>query len=72
MYEFCTLRDKAYAYDTEGKDNIKAKGISGHIVKNHMTFEDLKRCLLDDITLDIYIKRMNQIIYQTDHLIISC
>lgn len=43
--EFISLRAKAYAYKINGKEKIKAKGIRGHVVKNHMTFEDHKRCL---------------------------
>lgn len=45
MTEFISLRAKAYAYKINGKGKIKAKGIKSHVVKNHMTFDDHKRCL---------------------------
>jgi len=45
MYEFVALRAKSYAYDIEGKEIITAKGIRGHVVKNHMTLEHHKKCL---------------------------
>lgn len=45
MTEFVALRAKSYAYTLEGKEKIKAKGIRGHVVKNHMTLEDHKKCL---------------------------
>ncbi|KAF0699332.1 Uncharacterized protein FWK35_00034812, partial [Aphis craccivora] len=45
MREFCALRAKSYSYILEDKEKIKAKGIRGHIVRNHMTFQDHKRCL---------------------------
>ena len=50
--EFCALRAKAYAYKIDGVEKIKAKGIRGHVVKNHMTFDDHKKCLFDDKNLD--------------------
>ncbi|KNE87976.1 hypothetical protein PSTG_18630, partial [Puccinia striiformis f. sp. tritici PST-78] len=54
MTEFCALRAKSYAYniyageedeqkdkdDRVGGENIKAKGIRGHVVKNHMSLAD--------------------------------
>jgi len=48
MIEFITLRAKSYAYNIEGKERIKAKGIRGHVVKNHMTLENHKKCLFGD------------------------
>jgi hypothetical protein len=54
MYEFVALRAKSYSYDIEGKEKIKAKGIRRHVVKNHMTLENHKRCLFGDETLDRY------------------
>jgi len=54
MTEFCVLRAKSYAYILQGKEKIKAKGICGHVVKNHMTFNDHKKCLFGDSDLDIY------------------
>lgn len=47
MYEFIALRAKSYAYNIEEKVNITAKGIRGHVVKNHLTFDDHKRCLFE-------------------------
>jgi hypothetical protein len=53
MTEFCALRAKSYVYkikkngEISPKEKIKAKGIRGHVVKNHMTFEDHKRCLFE-------------------------
>lgn len=44
MTEFVALRAKSYAYSLDGKYKIKAKGIRGHVVKNHMTLEDHKKC----------------------------
>jgi len=48
MTEFCALRAKSYAYKIDGIEKIKAKGIRGHVVKNHMTFEDHRRCLFGE------------------------
>jgi len=48
MTEFCALRAKSYAYILNGKEKIKAKGIRKHVVKNHMTFSDHKKCLFDE------------------------
>lgn len=47
MYEFIALRAKSYAYKIEGEEKLVAKGIRGHVVRNHMTFEDHKRCLFE-------------------------
>jgi len=53
MTEFCALRAKSYAYKILGvdginvKENIRAKGIRSHVVKNHMTFEGHRRCLFE-------------------------
>lgn len=46
--EFIALRAKSYAYIINEKEKIKAKGIRGHVVKNHMTLEDHKRCLFSE------------------------
>lgn len=48
MSEFIALRAKFYAYNIEGKERIKAKGIRSHAVKNHMTLENHKKYLLGD------------------------
>jgi len=54
LTEFCALRAKSYAYILQGKEKIKAKGIRGHVVKKHLTFEDHKKCLFDDNDLDVF------------------
>ena len=54
MSEFIALRAKSYAYILEGTEKIKAKGIRGHVVKNHMTFNDHKKCLFGDSALNLY------------------
>lgn len=48
MYEFVALRAKSYAYDIESTVEIRAKGIRGHVIRNHLTFADHKRCLFAD------------------------
>jgi len=45
MSEFIALRAKSYSYKIGGREAIIAKGIRGHVVRNHLTFEDHKRCL---------------------------
>jgi len=52
MTHFCALRAKSYLYQLNGKKKIRAKGIRGHVVKNHMNFKDHYRCLFGDTTLD--------------------
>jgi len=52
MTEFCTLRAKSYAYILDGKEKIKAKGIRKHVVDNHMTFNDHKKCLFGVENMD--------------------
>ncbi|CAH1731682.1 unnamed protein product [Aphis gossypii] len=51
MTEFCALRSKSYSYKINGidstKEEIRAKGIRVHVVRNHMTFEDHRRCLFE-------------------------
>jgi len=46
IYEFVALRVKSYAYDIEHLTTIRAKGIWGHVIRNHLTFDDHKRCLI--------------------------
>ncbi|KAE9523037.1 hypothetical protein AGLY_016668 [Aphis glycines] len=53
MREFCALLAKSYSYILEDKEKIKAKGIRGHVVRNHMTFQDHKRCLFGDASLEV-------------------
>jgi len=52
MTHFCALRAKSYTYKINGKEKIRAKGIRGHVVKNHMNFNDHYRCLFGDTTLE--------------------
>jgi len=58
MYEFVALRAKSYAYDIEHSTTIRAKGIRGHVIRNHLMFDDHKRCLFavdnddDDVESD--------------------
>lgn len=53
MTEFCSLRAKSYAHKIQGLDDmdakvqIRAKGVRGHVVKHHMTFEGHRRCLFE-------------------------
>lgn len=55
MTVFCALRAKSYAFniytgedDKVGGENIKAKGIRSHVVKNHMTLEDHRKFLFGE------------------------
>ena len=66
--EFCGLRAKSYAFniyagqedkekdekDRVGGEKIKAKGIRAHVVKNHMTLEDHRKCLFGEIGQELY------------------
>ncbi|XP_029348158.1 uncharacterized protein LOC115034828 [Acyrthosiphon pisum] len=66
--DFCGLRAKSYAFkmyageedekkdkeDRVGGEKIKAKGIRSHVVKNHMTFEDHKKCLFGEAGVEAY------------------
>ncbi|XP_050062269.1 uncharacterized protein LOC126551919 [Aphis gossypii] len=60
--EFCALRAKSYAYkihssntsDTAGRESIKAKGVRRHVVKNHMTLEDHRKCLFGEAGVKAY------------------
>ena len=59
--EFCALRAKSYAFNVyagednvEGGEKIKAKGIRSHVVKNHMTLEDHRKCLFGETGVEAY------------------
>ncbi|XP_060868610.1 uncharacterized protein LOC132943592 [Metopolophium dirhodum] len=58
--EFVALRAKSYAFNVYavggggGGEKIKAKGIRPHVVKNHMTLEDHKKCLFGEEGLEAY------------------
>ncbi|XP_050063772.1 uncharacterized protein LOC126552813 isoform X2 [Aphis gossypii] len=60
MTEFCALRAKSYAYNTYTgeedvvREQIKAKGVRQHVVKNHMTLEDLVKCLFGEAGVEAY------------------
>ncbi|XP_025201832.1 uncharacterized protein LOC112599229 [Melanaphis sacchari] len=53
MTEFIALRAKSYAYKIEGVETLKANGIRGHVVRNHLTFYDHKHCLFENDDEDI-------------------
>jgi len=65
MTEFVALRAKSYAYniyaegDKVGGEKIKAKGVRHHVVKNHMTLEDHKKCLFGEPGLEVYKDNMS-------------
>jgi len=73
MTEFCALRAKSYAYKILGEDginvkeNIRAKGIRGHVVRNHMTFEGHRRCLFEGNGLDDDNRQPNMCIRSFNH-----
>ena len=48
MIEFIALRSKMYAFRTKDSEEKKLKGISKHVIKKHITFEDYKKCLFDE------------------------
>jgi len=66
--EFCALRAKSYALkvyageedegggkeDRVGGEKIKAKGIRAHVVKNHMTLKDHRKCLFGETGMEVY------------------
>jgi len=72
MTEFCALCSKSYSYKINeinySKEEIRAKGIRGHVVKNHMTFEDHKRCLFEGMD-SIVNRRPNISIRSFNHLL---
>jgi hypothetical protein len=49
VYEFVALRAKSYAYDVEQEVTIRAKGVMRHVIRNHLTFAEHKRCLFADV-----------------------
>ncbi|KAL4153630.1 hypothetical protein QTP88_001463 [Uroleucon formosanum] len=65
MTEFCALRAKSYAYNIYTgeedvvREQIKAKGVRQHVVKNHMTLEDHVKCLFGDESLDKYTENVS-------------
>lgn len=57
--EFIALRAKSYAFSIDGIEKIKAKGIRGHVVKNHMTLENHKKCLFGDTDFHPYTENVS-------------
>ncbi|KAL4135021.1 hypothetical protein QTP88_006689 [Uroleucon formosanum] len=53
MTDFCALRAKSYSFILAGKEKIKAKGIKKHVLDNHMTFNDHKKCLFGMENMDV-------------------
>ncbi|KAL4153646.1 hypothetical protein QTP88_001479 [Uroleucon formosanum] len=49
VYEYVALRAKSYAYDVEQEVTIRAKGVMRHVIRNHLTFAEHKRCLFADV-----------------------
>ncbi|KAF0752142.1 Uncharacterized protein FWK35_00011969, partial [Aphis craccivora] len=70
---FCAIRAKSYAYkihssntaDTVGRENIKAKGVLHHVVKNHMTLEDHIRCLFGEAGHQLMTIKTNKLTYNS-------
>ena len=55
MKKFVTLRPKSYAYrKLDNKEDKKCKGIKKCIIKNTISFDDYKNCLLDVNSKSIY------------------
>ena len=51
MTEFIPLSPKLYSYKKlDGLEDKKCKGIKKFVVRNTITFEDYKSCLLNDTT----------------------
>ncbi|KAF0746244.1 Uncharacterized protein FWK35_00024829 [Aphis craccivora] len=48
VYEFVALRAKSYVYDVEQAVSIRAKGVMRHVIRNHLTLAEHKRCLFAD------------------------
>ncbi len=74
--EFCALRAKSYAFnvyagaeDRVGGEKIKAKGIRAHVVKNHMTMEDHRKCLFGEAGVEAY--RENVSIRSFNHQLVT-
>ncbi|XP_065667615.1 uncharacterized protein LOC136087916 [Hydra vulgaris] len=56
--EFVGLRSKLYSYKVHGEEKKKCKGVRKNVVKNYITHEDYKNCLLNKME---HIRRMNVI-----------
>ncbi len=53
VYEYVALRAKSYAYDVEQDVCIRAKGVMRHVIRNHLTFAEHKRCLFANDVDDV-------------------
>jgi len=49
MTRFVALRSKVYAQDNEEECKKRCKGIKKNVVKNHLSFEDYERAVLQDV-----------------------
>ncbi|CAI6371757.1 unnamed protein product [Macrosiphum euphorbiae] len=65
--KFIAIRAKSYAYILNDKEKIKAKGVRGHVVKNHMTFNDHFDCLFTDDKKKGTLNCIPGKIYPSDH-----
>ena len=55
MTEFVALRPKLYAYSKlDNKEDKRSRGIKKCIIKNTISFDNYKNCLLDSMTESIY------------------
>jgi len=66
MSEFIALRAKSYSYKIGGREVIVAKGIRRHVVRNHLTFEDHKRCLFENDDDDGEKDKVNEDVFNDD------
>ncbi|XP_025191577.1 LOW QUALITY PROTEIN: uncharacterized protein LOC112591859 [Melanaphis sacchari] len=77
MEEFIALRAKSYAYKIQGVDDmnakvqIRAKGVRGHVVKNHMTFEGHRRCLFEGMESVANNRQLNMCIRSFKHQLMT-
>lgn len=47
--EYVGLRTKSYGYSVCGIENIKAKGVRRHVIKNNLSLQDHKKCLFNEV-----------------------
>ena len=79
IMEFVTLRPKTYSFLTDdGKEDKKAKGTKKCVIKKMITFDDYKKCLLNDKVIlksqqrfisnkhDVYMEDVNKIALSND------
>jgi len=46
-------KNRMHAYDVEQDVCIRAKGVMRHVIRNHLTFAEHKRCLFADVDNDV-------------------